>query len=71
MNLKIFWWLSSCHLINKESIKNYSEITSIVSEKSNQNDNSMKAIKIKQNGLDEIISTENSNTKHKNKGMNL
>ena len=31
----------------------------------------MKAIKVEQNDLDESISTDKSNTKEKNKGINL
>ena len=48
--------------------KNILELTSIASDKSNQNDNLMKTIKIEQNNLVELNSKENSN--EKNKGMN-
>ena len=50
---------------------NYSELTSFASDKNNQHDNCQKAIKFEQNSLDETISTENSNSSEKNKGMNF
>ena len=45
--------------------KNILELTSIASDKSNQNDNLMKTIKIEQNNLVELNSKENSNEKNK------
>ena len=50
---------------------NYSELTSIASDKNNQNDNCKKAIKVEQNNLDKTISTGTSNSSEKNKGMNF
>ena len=47
------------------------DLNSIVSDKKNQNDNSMKAIKFEQNHFNVSTSTENSNFNEKNKGMNL
>ena len=46
-------------------------MTSIASDINDQNDNSMKAIKIERNDFDESISTETSNSNDKNRGMNL
>ena len=45
--------------------KNISELTSIASDKNNQNDNLMKTIKIEQNDLVKSNSKENSNEKIK------
>ena len=45
--------------------KNISELSSIASDKNNQNDNFMKTIKIEQNDLVESNSKENSNEKNK------
>ena len=60
----------SCHLQLKLN-QIILELPGIVSEKNNQNDNRMKVIKVEQNDLDEIISTKNSNSIEKNKGMNF
>ena len=46
---------------------NISELTSIVSDNKNQNNNSMKTIKVEKNDLDESISTEKNNSNEKNK----
>ena len=50
---------------------NYSELTSIASDKNYKKDNCKKSIKDEQQNLDESISSENSNTIKKNKGMNF
>ena len=60
----------SCHLQLKLK-QIISELTSTASGKNSQNDNCMKDIKIEQYDLDETISTKNSNSIEKNKGMNL
>ena len=48
-----------------------SELTSIISDNKNQNDNCIKAIKVELNDLDESISAETSNFNEKDKGMNF
>ena len=55
----------SCHSQLKVKLK------IIVCDKKNQNGYCKKAEKIKQSDLNETVSTKNSNSYEKNKGMNL
>ena len=62
----------SCHSQLKVEFLDYiPDLNSIVSDKNNQNDNSMTAIKIELNGFYKATSTETSNSNEKNKGINL
>ena len=47
------------------------DLNKIASDKKNQNNISMKAIKIELNNLDESITTETNNSNDNNNGMNL
>ena len=56
---------------NKSKIVSFFEIISIASDKNSQNYVSMKTIKVEQNDLDKLISTEINNSNKINKVTNL
>ena len=55
----------------KTDKRKISELSSVTNIKNNLNCNFMKDIKVEQRDLDESISTDNSNSNEKSKGMNL